>query len=85
VTPDEAQAELENILIECSDVVSKAWVLDKLLARPELVLAALGAEQAGYQSGEWPASKLFHADGDWSLQDPSLRPVFVLPEGTENP
>jgi len=52
MTPDEAQAELEDILIECRDVVSQAWVLDKLLARPEVVLAALGAESEWEQRAE---------------------------------
>jgi len=84
MTPDEARVELEDILFDCRDVVSQSWVLDKLLARPELVLAALGAEQVGYWSPIQNGWAL-HGMQEWPLQRRSWRPVFVLPEGTEKP
>ena len=49
MTRDEARAELEDILLDCCETVPQAEVLDRLLARPELVLAALGTEEVGYQ------------------------------------
>jgi len=82
VTRDEARAELESLF----DVLQP---MDVLLARPELVLAALGTAPVttAVAAGE---------DGNWTEEDQPAwcnnceeygwgRPVVMLPEGTENP
>jgi len=105
MTPDEARAELLDDLTEAiresfapetpyNDVVR--WVsragqaaLGAIAARPELVLAALGAKPVttAVAAGE---------DGNWTEEDQPAwcnnceeygwgRPVVMLPEGTEKP
>ena len=54
MTPDEARAELAAAFLEgtVGDVLVESDVeriIDAMLARPELVLAALGTEEVGYQ------------------------------------
>jgi len=87
MTPDEARAELAamaDVWWTTPNGRSDEDFVEWILARPELVLAALGAEQVGWRSPIQNGWAL-HGTQEWPLQGRSWRPVFVLPEGTEKP